>query len=233
VPFDETELEDALELHRRSYQLIVWVGSAIQRGFIPFEHAHQQSTALEAAEAWLAHHYLNLPVDARPIERSGPQLRRYANFFVSYLQVSFELNEFPGSRLVSPNACFCSFCSSLESASHLKAKKLRPKDKEHAQKLKLTYMTTLARETGRELGPAEIDGLLQNHDLGHDAALATYANELLSRSRGVRSSPAVLALWRELAWTEHGSPNHKFRLRKQDILKAERNLLTAFASTGT
>jgi hypothetical protein len=225
--FDEAELEEALELHRRTYLLILWVGNAIQRGFIRFERAHEYSTVSEAAEAWLAHHFLNLPVDARPLERSGPKLRRYANFFVSYLQVSFELDSYPELRRVSQNGCFCSFCSSLESASHLKPKKLRAKDKEGAQELKRTYLTRLADENGRDVGPAEIDHLLHDHELAHDAALVTYSEELLSRAEGVRSNPAVLALWRELAWTAHGSPNHKFHLRKQDILKAERNLLAA------
>ena len=79
----------------------------------------------------------------------------------------------------------------------------------------------------QELELSRIERLLGDNELDRDAALAAYTNELLNRSRGVRSSPAVLALWREIAWTKHGSPNHKFRLRAQDIMKAERRLLTA------
>jgi hypothetical protein len=225
--FDEGELEEVLELHARTYRLVLWIGGAIERGFIPFDRAHEYATTVESAEAWLDHHYLNLPVDARPAVRSGPGLSRYASFLVSYLQVSFELDAYAGSRLVSRNGCYCSFCASLEAASHLKTKKLGRKDKEAAQKVKRKYLTALAREQDRDLDDTEIERLLGNAELGHDAALAAYVDELLNRCRGVKSSPAVLALWREIAWTKQGSPKPKFRLRTQDIIKAEQHLLTA------
>jgi hypothetical protein len=225
--FDVDEVETVLELHRRTYRLILWVGNAIERGFIPFEKAHEYSTVIESAEAWLDQHYLDLPTDARPAERSGVGLRPYANFLISYLQASFELDSYPGSRVVSRNGCYCSFCRRLESASHLSTKKLRPKDKEAAQTLKQKYVTRLAEEHGRDLGVAEVESLLRDDELDRDAALTAYTSELLDRSRGVKSTPAVLALWREIAWNKQGSPNHKFRLRTQDIVKAERRLLAA------
>jgi hypothetical protein len=225
--FDKDELEEVLELHRRTYRLMLWIGGAIERGFIPFDRAHEYATAVESAEAWLDHHYLNLPVDARPAARSGPDLSRYARFLVSYLQVSFELDEYAGSRLVSRCGCYCPFCASLQAASHLKTKKLGRKDKEAAQRMKRKYLSALAREQDRDLEGTDIERLLEDDDLGHDAALAAYVDELLNRSRGVKSSPAVLALWREIAWTKQGSPMPKFRLRTQDILKAEQHLLAA------
>jgi hypothetical protein len=229
--FDVDEVEAVLELHRRTYRLILWVGKAIERGFIPFERAHEYSTVIESAEAWLDQHYLDLPIDARPAERSGPGLRPYSNFLISYLQASFELDSYPGSRPVSRTGCYCVFCSRLQSASHLTTKKLRPKDKEAAQTLKRKYVASLAEEHGRDLSPAEAESLLRNDELDRDAALAAYTSELLDRARGVKSSPAVLALWREIAWTKQGSPNHKFRLRTQDIVKAERHLLTAVSNS--
>jgi hypothetical protein len=225
--FDQDELEDVLELHRRTYALMLWIGGAIERGFIPFDRAHEYTTATESAEAWLDHHYLNLPVAARPAERSGPGLRRYANFLVSYLQASFELDSYAESRLVSNCGCYCPFCARLEAASRLKAKRLDRKDKEAAQTIKRKYLTELARENGQSPESGEIVELLGDEELDRDAALAAYVGELFDRSRGVKSSPAVLALWREIAWTKHGSPNPKFRLRAQDIMKAERNLVAA------
>jgi hypothetical protein len=225
--FDVDEVEAVLELHRRTYRLILWVGKAIERGFIPFDRAHEYSTAIESAEAWLDQHYLDLPTDARPAARSGAGLRPYANFLISYLQASFELDSYPGLRRVSRTGCYCVFCSRLESASHLTTKKLRPKDKEAAQTLKRKYVAGLAEQHGRDLLPAEVENLLRDDGLDRDAALTAYTNELLNRSRGVKSSPAVLALWREIAWNKQGSPNHKFRLRTQDIVKAERHLLAA------
>jgi hypothetical protein len=229
--FDETELDEVLDLHRRTYALMLWIGGAIERGFIPFDRAHEYTTAVESAEAWLDHHYLNLPVEARPAVRSGAGLRTYANFLVSYLQTSFEFDDWGGSRLVSDCGCYCYFCARLEAASRLRTKKPSRKDKETAQTIKREYLTALAREQGRDLESNEIERLLGNEELGPDAALTAYINELLNRSRGVKSSPAVLVLWREIAWTKQGSPKRKFRLRAQDILKAEQHLLAALAQS--
>ena len=62
------------------------------------------------------------------------------------------------------------------------------------------------------------------------AALATYGKELVSRCRGGGSSgTAVLALWREFAWTSQGSPNPRFKLRATDILTSEQALVRALA----
>jgi hypothetical protein len=219
--FDETELNEVLELHRRTYALMLWIGGAIQRGFIPFDRAHKYTTAVHSAEAWLDHHYLNLPVEARPAVRSGPGLRPYANFLVSYLQTSFEFDAYAGSRLVSKCGCYCSFCTRLAAASSLRTKKPDRKDKEAAQTIKRQFLIALAQEQGRDLQDAELEKLLRSEELGHDAAVTAYASELLNRSRGAKSSPAVLVLWREIAWTKQGSPKPKFRLRAKDILKAE------------
>src|SRR5437762_728118 len=107
--FDADEVEAVLELHRRTYRLILWVGKAIERGFIPFDRAHEYSTDIESAEAWLDQHYLDLPMDARPAERSEEGLRPYANFLISYLQASFELDSYPSYRSVGRYGCYCSF----------------------------------------------------------------------------------------------------------------------------
>jgi hypothetical protein len=229
--FDRDELADAVDLQGRSYRLILWVSGAVERGFIPFGRAHEYSTAAEAAEEWLVRHYESFPLDARPLDRSGPELRRYANFFISYLQASFELDAVPTVRMVPWTACFCPFCRdfAIVVVSHLRTKKLRPKDKQRARELKENYLVSLAADNHVDTDTEKIDGLLTNPELSIDAALATYGEQLLARCRGVRSSPAVLALWREFAWTRAGSPNHKFRLRAQDIIKAEQKLTAALA----
>lgn len=51
-----------------------------------------------------------------------------------------------------------------------------------------------------------------------------YARELLLRLAGDPGDPAILALWREFAWTKTGAPKKGFRLDAQDILDAQEAL---------
>ena len=228
---DENELRNAIELQRRSYKLILWLGDEVERGSLRFDRAHTHSSAARAAEDWLSHHYTSLPMDARPLERAGPELRQYANFFVSYLQASFDLEPDPTTRLIPSSGCYCAFCRDLATVafSHLRLKKLSQSDRERARGLKETYLLELAVENGLDIDPTCITNLLDDEALSRDAALATYGHELVARTRGLRSSPAVLALWREFAWTPHGSPNHRFRLRVTETIKTELKLVAELA----
>src|SRR5262249_52656421 len=98
--FDENELKSAVEIQHRSYRLLRWLESAIQNGLIRLERAHQYSSESVAAEAWLSEHYFNLPPNCRPAEPAGPQFRRFASFFASYLITSFDLESNPRERRI-------------------------------------------------------------------------------------------------------------------------------------
>ena len=228
---DAAELEDAVDLQQRSYELLLWVGRAIERGFIAVDKAHKYSSGRASAYEWLERHYFSMPDSCRPSARSGEALERYANVFSSYLLTSFEIDSSPGYKGESPYGCRCEFCSRLVRASHLRTKRVTRRDKKRAQELKNAYVAELAREHGHSAAPERIGRVLSDERLSHEAALATYGKELLSRCRGGGSSGTpVLALWREFAWTAQGSPNPRFRLRAADILKAEQDLLRALAA---
>lgn len=47
----------------------------------------------------------------------------------------------------------------------------------------------------------------------------------MARTRGEGTGPAVLALWRELAWDPRGSPRKGFQPSTDGILRAEERLL--------
>jgi hypothetical protein len=222
--FDASEVKSAVDIQRRSYRLLRWLEKAIQNGLIRLERAHQYSSESGAAEAWLSEHYFNLPPDCRPAEQSGPDFRRFASFFASYLFTSFELDLNPRERRISPCGCFCPMCSYLSAAPHLKTKKVRSSDKQRAEKLKRTYLEELAIEANAQLSSERESALLEDPMLRRDLALAAYGKELLRRCNGHSSGPAVLALWRQFAWKPTGSPDFRFKLQAAAILDAERTV---------
>ena len=64
------------------------------------------------------------------------------------------------------------------------------------------------------------------------ASLSAYGSALLDRLKGISDGPAVLALWRDIAWTSSGSPNRNFKLKAKDILNAEQTLIKTLSEQG-
>jgi hypothetical protein len=228
---DENLLISAVEVQKRSYNLLRWVSDAIPRGFIRLERAHEYSTDADAAVAWISEHFENLPPHCRPTNRTEQELRRFANFFASYLLTSFELQDDPGTQLVSECGCYCPICTYIAAAPHLQAKKLRRSDKRRAENLKLAYLEDLTREVGINLARDDACEILGHQTASRNAALATYGRELIRRCNGLSEGPAVLALWRQFAWKATGSPIPGFELQAPAILDAERYLVDAIART--
>ena len=55
------DVEKAVGLQARGYQLLKWLEKAFSDGFIMPEAAGTYATSEEAAYSWLEKHYLNLP----------------------------------------------------------------------------------------------------------------------------------------------------------------------------
>ena len=100
---DLDEVKLAVALQAQSYQLLKWLGTAINRGFIKFDRAHEYLDAADAARDWLEVHFHNLPEAGRP-ERGT--LDAFARFFATYLTTSFDLVAQPKVVLESPCGCF-------------------------------------------------------------------------------------------------------------------------------
>ena len=217
----EIELTTAVDLHRRAYQLLLWVERAIREGRIRFDQIHQDMSAVAAAQQWVWCCYSSFPTNFRPREKSSPQLEQFANLLASYLMVSFDLVEEPGRN---PRLCPCSFCQHLVSFARLRAKKLTMADKQRAQELIREYLGRLASELRRPLTDADIDELLQDRTVREKAAMSTYGEQLIRRMHDDPTDPSTLALWRMFAWEPTGSPKHDFELSASDILRAEQEL---------
>ena len=223
---DEQKLEEAVEIGDRAYRLLTWLNGAVASGFVSLEHAGRYVGDREAAEGWLEKHFHDLPVEARPPARTGPPLRRFANYFSTYLRSSFDLHEVPGTRLEwGRDGYCCEDCGYRVPKPHIQPKKLGRRDKERARLLKKSFLERLSRESGLSTGPEEIETLLEDSEASTHAALAAYGDELLKRVDGQASAPAVLALWREFAWSPSGSPIRGFKLKARMIKEAEERAL--------
>jgi hypothetical protein len=214
----------ALEVHAQSYQLLRWVAEAVRKGFIPATRAHQYADTGAAAFAWMHEHFANLPLGMRPDRR---HLREFANFFGTYVTSSFDIVEQPGTRLDSRCGCYCPLCARLVNAPHLRPKKLGPKDKARAGQLMVDRVAGLAREEGIGATDAAVAAVVSGDETRRSAAYSAYGYWLIRRLDGHTDGPAVLGLWREVAWKRTGSAIQGFRLRHEYIVAAEEAIADA------
>ena len=219
--FDREELELAVDLHARAYNLLRWVSTAITKGVIQFDRAHDYLDESEAARDWIERHFLNLPPSCRP---EFDQLEPFAKYFATYLTTSFELVKQPGVQVQSSCGCFCPICIHLAAAPHLKTIKLTRRDKQRTRNLKLDVLQRLAHENNARLEQQRALALISSANSAMDVSLITYGHHLVARTRGISDGPAVLALWREIAWDEKGSPKKEFQLNSEDILRAKESI---------
>jgi hypothetical protein len=216
------QIEDAVQIQQKSYQLLLWLADAIDRGFITFTRAHEYSSAADSAYEWITEHYHNLPEAARP---PRARLRQFSNYFASYVTTSFDLVDKPATRLESRCGCYCSFCTHLVNASHLRPKKLRKRDKDTAREQRISRLILLAEEQGIRIERDIAAAIADAPAFLRSAAYSAYALSLLERIRGDEGGLYALALWREIAWKPEGSPIKGFQLQADHILNAERELI--------
>jgi hypothetical protein len=225
---DPDRLAAVLALHEMGYALLRWIGDGVATGTMSFTHAHEWIETPGAARAWVEGSYDDLPSTVRPARE---HLAAFANLLSTYLDSSFELIENRPHRLVddgggTPTAKE----SGLVDASSLAPRRLRRHDKERARALCADVVRDLAVEQGLRIEPAAMAAFLDDEALREPLAMVAWARELMRRSEGHVSGPAVLALWRGFAWTPEGSPKRNFRLEAADLLAAEATVVAALAT---
>jgi hypothetical protein len=213
---NEAALEKALELQSMAYQLLRWLRERVDRSTVSFDSAHDRLSMPEAAHDWLKSNYSVIPVRCRP---DRADLKAFANLVASFLATSFDLVQAPGTRKITGCGCWCSWCSSMVSASHLRTKKLTRQDKKRAHALQAEALLQRALDRGWSLSPDDAEGIAGR--LPEEAAILAYADQLLRRMKGDFEGPAVLALWRRFAWSKTGAPKKNFRLKLEAIRRAE------------
>lgn len=115
----------------------------------------------------------------------------------------------------------------IVNAPHLQAKKLFTRDKRRADFLMRESVCKLAAENGMELDFDSATQLVTDDANRRHAAYVSYGQWLVRRLYGESDGPAILALWRLVAWDPRGGMHRGFKLELNDFKVAEDNLLAA------
>ncbi len=205
----------------------MWISNAIDKGLILPSRAAHHSGGPEAATEWLRANYKIIPEDLRPSENA---IDEFAAFFSTYLTSSFDVIQKPGTKGTGPIpqfACTCDLCVRIVNAPHLQAKKLYAKDKRRADFLMTECLQNFAATNGIDLDENSACNMITNQGTRRAAAYITYGHWLILRLKGESDGPAILALWRLMAWDPRGGIRQGFKLELGDFKTAERTLLSA------
>lgn len=207
----------------------MWISDAIGNDRIQPSRAAHHSGGPDAARSWLEDHYYDIPESLRPAKSD---LNEFAAFFSTYLISSFDVVERPGTRGEGPLSrfgCRCELCLRIVAAPHLQAKKLFARDKKRATTLMERAVMKLAKERGTGVTEAIARDVATNEGTRRDAAYVAYGEWLIRRLSGESDGPAVLALWRLIAWDPRGGMQRDFELLVDDFRAAEKSVLNMVA----
>jgi len=123
------------------------------------------------------------------------------------------------------DGCPCPFCTFFYDATTFQVRNPDKKARAQAVRLKARYIETLIRENKLSNMPSNIEEWIpKNPELSYDFSMATYAQELIRRSKFVSQGEGILALWREIAW-KGNRRDKKFKLSTKAIVDAESRIL--------
>lgn len=216
------QLTRIVDLHQKSYNLLMWVREQLDANTLDFTATHEAMSASEAARDWVSRNLEHLPEDIRP---NRGDLDEFSHLFSSFLVTSFELIESPNSQLYSSCGCYCPMCAYLTAGDRLKTRKIKKKAPAEALAMKRLYLQSLCKELNVKDGPRSVDQVLADNHLRLDLAKATYATELLRRSKFISQGEGSLVLWREFAWKDGAKPLKNFILSADDLITAEQKVV--------
>lgn len=220
---NEHELNRALRTKDLTYNLVMWLNSAIKKDIINPKKAIEYTTSFDAAKDWIVEHYNNLPLDGRPESLDSKDIDCFTNMFISHFNSSFDIEVEPGQRYVPHYVN--NHLPKYSDNPHIHPKKLYNKDKLQALRLKEDYLRDLAVEFGKQLDDNALRLLIDAPGLKERIAITSYVSQLLKRLIGQDEGLSILALWREFAWDSNGSPKKKFKLDTKVILEYEKTII--------
>ncbi|MDX1961925.1 MAG: hypothetical protein SFX18_02150 [Pirellulales bacterium] len=203
----------------------MWISDAIDKGLIQPSRVAHHSGGPEAATEWLRSNYHHLPNHLRPQEE---ELDEFGAFFSTYLLSSFDIVEKPGTKGIGPTPvlCRCELCMRIVNASHLHPKKLYARDKRRADYLMSECIAELASENGLKIDEEMTTRLVTDEKTRRNCAYLAYGHWLIKRLSGESDGPAILALWRLIAWDSRGGMRSGFTLQLNDFHMAETELIS-------
>jgi len=225
--FDPFELDKIIELHQKSYNLFLWLNKKLKelgrksKENTLFDEVHEKVSFYKGALAWISHHLGEFPPDARPAKKD---VEPFAHLFTSYLKTSFIVSDKVRAS-ESGIRCWCPFCSIFFDITAFQLRNPDKKARANAQKLKIRYIETLARNAELSGVPSNIEEWIPtNPELSYDISMAAYAQELIRRSKFASQGEGILALWREIAWKDNRL-DKSFKLSAKTIIEAESRIL--------
>ena len=208
----------------------MWVSDAIDSDLIQPSRARSHSGGPEAALEWLRYNAHGIPTDLLPPEAELPE---FAAFFSTFLTSSFDVIEEPGTRgeAAPRGSCRCDLCVRIVNAPHLQSKKLYLRDKRRAIFLMAESIAELGRENGVLVEESLAQKLATNRAIQREAAYVSYGRWLIRRLSGESDGPAILALWRLIAWDPRGGMRRDFTLELNDFKHADKTILSEIERT--
>lgn len=203
----------------------MWITDAIGKGLIQPSRVAHHSGGPDAATEWLRSNYQHIPEDLRPPK---DEINEFAAFFSTYLTSSFDVLKKPGTKGKgkAPEWCRCDICMRIVNAPHLQAKKLYAQDKRRADLLMSECVAELAKENGIDIDGELTTQLVTDDKTRRYSAYIAYGHWLIRRLSGQSDGPAILALWRLIAWDPRGGMRRGFTLELEDFRLAEKELIS-------
>ncbi len=106
------------------------------------------------------------------------------------------------------------------------------RDKQRAIDLMQQRVVQLAAEEGLSIAEVDAMQVVRDEDTQRACGFSAYGYWLIERMKGESDGASILALWRKIAWLPAGSPIHRFKLRIEDFVKAEKTLLAKISVAG-
>jgi len=207
----------------------MWIADAIDENLIQPSRAANHSGGPDVAIEWLRANLHNIPKTIRPAQ---DQVEEFGAFFSTYLVSSFDVVEKPGTRGKGPTPmfCRCEVCMRIVNAPHLQTKKLYARDKRRANFLMAEFVMELANQHQMRVNDELVVKIVNDKATRRSSAYMTYAQWLIRRLTGESDGPAILALWRIIAWDQRGGIRTGFTLELDDFKASEATLVLALKS---
>ncbi|TWT37986.1 hypothetical protein KOR34_29520 [Posidoniimonas corsicana] len=225
--FDYEKLAHAIATREWSYRLLLWISRSLESGLLQPSRAGRHYSGAEAAALWIESNLRFIPAELRP---PPDELEEFTAFFSTYLTSSFDVvveqpDPCGGIRVIG--YCDCQVCRRIQNASHLRAKRVYARDKRRAALLMAECLTLMAMAHKIETTDERIENLLSHPSTRQQAAFLAFGHWLVRRLSGDSDGPAVLALWRMIAWDPRGGMRRGFVLGLGHFRSAERALLAS------
>lgn len=221
---EKSQIGRALELQAQSYAFVRWLGDHQADVLTTLTEDHGDRPPREVMAEWLRTSGSLLGYTRRL--REEDQLA-FANLFVSYLEISFDLLDHGRRIESSPCGCYCFMCVSITSSSRLVPKKPGSADKERATRALEAELQSVAGAAGRTLTKPHVKALLADPELREPLAIAAWMSAVFRRMRGDFVGTEALVLWRRFAWKPEGSPKHGFAITEAAVTSAQAQVKAA------